>query len=297
MDTRKGLAAAGGAFVLWGLLPVYWKLLVSVPSGEIICHRIVWSGVALAAYLAIKGRLPEVRAALGVPGAKLWLLGSSLLIGVNWWVYIWAVNAGHVIETSLGYYITPLVNALLGAVFFKDRLRPLQLAAVALATIGVAVQVASYGRVPWIALVLAATFGLYGLTRKVIRVAPMPLLFLETCYLAPLALGYLAYLLVSGAGAFGTAPAAVDLLLAGAGVVTSLPLVWFAVGAKNLTLTTLGLMQYVAPSIAFVLGVFVFREPFSSLQLVTFACIWLALVVYSLESLAQVRRYARVARG
>jgi chloramphenicol-sensitive protein RarD len=297
MDTRKGLAAAGGAFVLWGLLPVYWKLLLAVPSGEIICHRIVWSCLALVAYLALRGRLREVREALAVPGAKLWLLGSSLLIGVNWWVYIWAVNAGHVIETSLGYYITPLVNALLGAVFFKDRLRPLQLAAVALATAGVAVQVAGYGRVPWIALTLAVTFGLYGLTRKVIRVAPLPLLFLETCYLGLPALGYLVYVGVAGTGAFGQGPVGTDLLLLGAGVVTSLPLVWFAVGAKNLTLTTLGLMQYVAPSLAFFLGVFAFREPFSGMQLVTFGCIWLALVVYTLESLAQMRKLSRVARG
>lgn len=285
----SGVFAAGGAFVMWGLLPLYWRLLGDVPATEILCHRILWSAVFVGLWVACTARWKEMTEALRSRKTLLTMICSSLLIGINWWLYIWAVNSGHVLETSLGYYTNPLVNVVLGVLVFKDRLRPLQLAAIALAAVGVVYQFVQFGELPWIALTLAFSFSFYGLLRKIAMVESIPGLMFETLVLTPVVLAYLFNVHMSGAGAFGSSGVQSSLLLAGAGVVTSLPLVGFAFGARRIRLVTLGLLQYIAPSIAFLLGVFVFKESFTQSHLVTFGCIWSALILYSGEGILRNR--------
>ncbi|GFM37261.1 EamA family transporter RarD [Desulfovibrio psychrotolerans] len=289
-NTTAGVAAAGGAFVLWGLLPLYWQLLHNVPATEILCHRIAWSVVFVGILLTCTGRWHELRTALHSKKTQLTMTCSSILIGVNWWLYIWAVNNGRVLETSLGYYINPLVNVLLGFVFFRERLRPWQKAAILLAGAGVVYRLLHLGELPWVALTLAFSFSLYGLLRKVVHVESIPGLMFETLLLTPVALGYLIMLHVQGTGVFGQTGTAQTLLLMGAGITTSLPLVGFAFGARRIRLATLGLLQYAAPSIAFLLGVFVFKEEFTTVHLVSFVCIWTALALYTAEGLRAARR-------
>ncbi len=274
----------------WGLLPAYWKALGAVPPLEILCHRVVWSAGFLWLVTLILGGWGEVRRALASSRLRGALLLGSLLIGGNWFLYIWAVNAERVLETSLGYYMNPLVNVLLGRVFFGERLRRGQLAAVALAAAGVLNLTVGYGRFPWIAVVLAVSFAAYGAVRKAARVAAVPGLLLETTALVPPALGYLLWLGSAGLGAFGPAGAGVTALLVGAGLATSLPLLGFAHGVGRLRLTTVGVLQFIAPSIAFCLGVFAYGEPFTRAHLVTFACIWSGVAVFALEGVVVARR-------
>jgi chloramphenicol-sensitive protein RarD len=292
-----GFLAALAAFLGWGLLPVYWKSLISVNPFEILCHRVIWSLVFIAVILTIRKGWSETLVPLKSPRDLLILAASSLMIGGNWLLYIWAVNTNHVLDTSLGYYINPLVNVLLGFVFFRERLRPLQLAAIGLAALGVLNSVISHGELPWISLVLAVSFGLYGLLRKIASVESLPGLFLETMVLGPFALAYILWLQVHGASALFHQGVQVDLLLIGAGVVTASPLIGFAFGARRLQLTTLGLLQYLAPSIAFLLGVFVYKEPFTTSHMVTFALIWSGLAVYTAESVAVMRGHRRMAKS
>lgn len=288
-ESTQGFGAALGAFFLWGTLPIYWKAVQSVDPFEILCHRIVWSLVFIGLVLTVKRRWAETFA----PMRSLKNLGilvlSSLCIGTNWIIYIWAVNTNHVLETSLGYYINPLVNILFGAIFFSERPSRLQFVAIALAALGVVNSIFSYGGLPWISLVLAVSFAFYGLLRKVAAVESLPGLFLETAVLAPASLAYLAYLNLNDKASFLTGPLTVDLLLVGAGVVTAIPLIGFAYGARRLQLTTLGILQYTSPSIAFLLGVFLYREPFTSSHLLTFALIWAALAIYTGDSIRTIR--------
>ncbi len=290
LNPRAGFSAALFAFFAWGLLPVYWKSLQTVPPLEILCHRVVWSLLFVAVILTWQRRWAETRSTLGSPATMGMLLLSSCLIAANWFAYIWAVNNGHVLETSLGYYINPLVNVLLGRLFFGDRLRPVQAVAIGLACFGVGYMILDYGHVPWVALCLAFSFGFYGLCRKVVRVAPLPGLFWETALLTLPAAAYLFLHGTMAAFTFST-----SLLLVGAGVVTSLPLWAFAFAARNLSLITVGLLQYIGPSCAFLLGVFVYGEHFTSAHLVTFSCIWGALALYSGEGLVRLRRRGEVA--
>lgn len=285
-----GVMAGLGAFAAWGLLPVYWKALQGVFPVEILCHRIVWSLVFVAGILTFQGRWREALAPFRSGRDVFLLLCSSLLIGGNWLLYIWAVTANRVVETSLGYYINPLVSVLLGFVFLRERMRPLQYVAIALATAGVANSMLGYGQLPWVALSLAVSFGLYGLIRKIAAVASMPGLFLETLLLSPLAAAYLVYLYWSGDMAFLHVSRTTDALLIGAGAVTSLPLLGFAFSARCIRLSTLGILQYLGPSLAFILGVFVYKEPFTSGHLVTFVCIWAGLAVFSGETLWNYRQ-------
>ena len=293
-DSAKGFTAALTAFLAWGLLPVYWKSLISVTPLEILCHRILWSLVFIAIILTVKRRWRETFAPLASPRSLLILTCSSLCIGGNWLLYIWAVNNSHVVETSLGYYINPLVNILFGFTFFRERLNRLQYAAIGLATLGVANSIISYGDVPLIALGLAVSFACYGLLRKIAAVESLPGLFLETMVLGPAALYWLLRLEFIGASGFLAGHPSVDLLLVGAGAVTALPLIGFAYGARRLQLSTVGILQYSAPSIAFLLGVFVYKEPFGPSHLLTFALIWAGLAVYTFDSVRTLRRQRRV---
>lgn len=295
--TVRGVAAAVGAFGLWGVLPVYWKGVAVVGSLEVLCHRIGWSVFFVAALLTVQHRWPEVRRALSSRRRCLALLVSSLLIGVNWFLYIWCVTNDHVVEASLGYYINPLVNVVLGFVFFRDRLRPLQLLAVLLACLGVGWAVWGYGRPPWASLALAFSFGFYGLVRKKVTVEPMPGLFVETLMLSFPAWAYIGYLLAVGEAGFLHQGLQVDILLLGAGAATSIPLMLFARGARNLRLATLGIAQYISPSCMLALGVLVYGEPFGRDRLIVFAFIWGGVVLYVLEALRMQRREARVLQG
>ncbi|MBG0791358.1 MAG: EamA family transporter RarD [Desulfovibrionaceae bacterium] len=290
-----GFAAALAAFTAWGLLPIYWKSLITVNPFEILCHRIVWSLVFISVILTLVRGWGETFAAVRSKRDILVLALSSLMIGGNWMLYIWAVNTGHVVETALGYYINPLVNVLFGCLFFRERLKPTQMAAIGLAALGVINAVASHGELPWISLCLAVSFALYGLLRKIAHAESLPGLFLETMVLGPFALAYLVMAEINGTAALFHQSLSIDLLLVGAGAATASPLIGFAYGARRLRLTVVGLLQYIAPTIAFCLGVFVYREHFTSSHLVTFALIWAGLVVYTVDSVRAIRNHRRAA--
>jgi chloramphenicol-sensitive protein RarD len=277
--SRTGLAAAVAAFFLWGLFPLYWKQLAAVPAVEVVAHRIVWGLVAVAVWVTVRGRWADARAVASRPRTLLRLAGSGALITLNWLLYIWAVIHGHVVDASLGYFINPLVNVVLGVLVLRERLGRAQSIAVALAAAGVAVLTVAHGRLPWIALALALSFGLYGLARKTVSADAVTGLLWETALLAPLAAGYLVYLARQGTGAFGSSAPATSTLLALGGPVTAVPLVLFALGARALPLSTVGFLQYLSPSLQFLLAVLVFREPFTPEHAVTFTFIWVALAI------------------
>ena len=290
-DSPLGVAAAGSAFLIWGLSPIYWKSLAAVPAFEILMHRMIWSFVFLAPLVLAKGRFQDFVAALAARRTRLILMATTVIVGANWFLFIWAINSGHILQTSLGYYITPLVNVLLGVVFLKERLRRLQLAAVGLAAIGVTYLTLSYGRFPWVSLALAFSFGFYGLIRKVAPVGPLVGLTVETLLLSIPATAYLVYLDHAGRGAFIDAGIAITFLLMGAALVTGLPLLLFTTGAKLLRLSTVGFLQYIAPSCTFLLAVFVYREPIVPAQLITFGMIWTALAIYSYDSVRAYKHF------
>lgn len=261
----------------------------AVPVFEIILHRIVWSFIFLLPLIIMMRRWQEFIDALKNTRTLLILLFTALIVGGNWLLYIWAVNSGYLLQASLGYYINPLVNVVLGVVFLKERLRPLQLLAVALATLGVIFLTVYYGEFPWIALTLAVTFGLYGLIRKVAPVGSLAGLTVETLLLSIPALVYLFYLDSHGQGSIFRVSLKLDLLLMGCAPLTAVPLLFFTLGARRLNLSTVGLLQYIGPSCMFVLAVFLFGEPFSSAQVVTFILIWTALAIYSTDSMRYYR--------
>ncbi len=288
---KRGVLAAIVAYTLWGILPVYWKAIQSVPALEILCHRTVWSFVFVLVLLSARKQWAWLHRAKN-PRTLLVFFGSACLLGLNWYTYIWAVNSGHVVDSSLGYFINPLVSVLLGVFFLGERLRLWQGIAIGLAAAAVIFLTVDVGAFPWIALTLAGTFGLYGLLRKTAALGSLEGLSLETSLLSLPALAYLALLALDGSGSFGQAGPATSLLLIGAGVVTAFPLLMFAFAARHVTLSTVGILQYIAPTLQFLLGVFVYGEPFTSTRLVGFAAIWIALAIYSLEGL-MVERYRR----
>jgi len=289
---NKGTLYAVGAYTLWGLLPLFWKALANVPALEILSHRIVWSLAFLALLQFVRRSWPSLRRDLRRRRELTILGGAALLLGVNWYIYIWAVNAGFVVETSLGYFINPLFSVFLGAVLLHERLRPLQWAAVSLAAAGVLYLTFSYGALPWIALTLAFTFGVYGLLKKQAPFSALNGLTLETAVLVLPALGYITVRQAAGAGALGTIDATTTALLIATGIATGLPLLLFAAGARRIRLSTLGILQYIAPTMQFLLGIFLYREPFTAARLLGFAVIWLALALYSVENLVIRRRTA-----
>jgi chloramphenicol-sensitive protein RarD len=286
---RAGLVYALGAFLLWGFFPVYWKLLAGVPALEVVAHRTVWGFAAVALWVTLKRRWPDARVVAARGATLLMLAGSAALIATNWLLYIWAVMSNHIVEASLGYYVNPLVNVVLGVVVLRERLSRPQVIAVALAGLGVVVLTAGYGRFPWIALTLAVSFGLYGLTRKKVAADAIIGLLFETAILTPLAAGYLALLAARGGGALGTGPVGRDALLVLAGPVTAIPLALFALGARRLPLPIVGLIQYLSPTCQFLLAVLLYREPFTAAHAVTFACIWLALALLTWDLTTRLR--------
>jgi chloramphenicol-sensitive protein RarD len=289
---RAGVVYATAGFLWWGASPIYWKAVGTVAADELVAHRALWSTVLLAVLLIWRRRGGEVRAVLADRRAVATLGVTTLLIAVNWLTYIWAMGHARVLEASLGYYINPLVNVLLGIVVLGERLRRAQAAAVALAAVGVSVLTWEVGRVPWVALLLAGTFGLYGLLRKTVKAGPEVGLAAETTLLAPFAVAWLWHLSAEGQAVFPAAGPWVQTLVVLSGVITVLPLVWFTHGARRLPLGTVGLLQYLSPTGQFLLAVLVFREPFSRLHLAAFACIWAGLAIFTWDLRSRMRRPA-----
>ena len=285
-----GLAAAICAFTIWGVLPLYLKPLSHLPALEIMAHRIVWCCVLVFGWLALRGEVGLVREALANPSTRYRLMGSAVLISINWLIYVWSIGNGHVIDASLGYFINPLLNVVLGVLVLGERLSTAQKFAVGLAAAGVLYLAIVAGRPPWIALVLAASFGGYGLIRKMVNVEAVPGLATETLLLAPLSLAYLLWLESQGSAAFGHASTGITALLLGSGFITALPLALFAFGARRIPLSTVGLVQYIGPTLQFLLGVWVFKEAFSVQRGVGFLFIWTALLVYAADGLWRSRR-------
>jgi chloramphenicol-sensitive protein RarD len=276
-----GLAAYG----IWGLFPIFWKLFGAVPAPQLLAHRIVWSFVALAAIVAAVRR-EGLRAIASVSRSVVGLYSAAaVLIAVNWFLYIWAVNAGFVVETSLGYFITPLVNVSLGVMAFRERLRKAQWLAVAVAAAGVLYLGRAYGSLPWVALGLAFSFGGYGLVKKKAPLSSLDGLTLETAILFLPALAWLAALQMSGTGVFARGDVRIDVLLATSGVITIVPLLLFASAVQRVTLSTIGILQYIAPTIQLFLGVLVYGEPFTRTQQVGFTFVWIALVIFAVDGI------------
>ena len=284
-ESVLGVLYAASAFLIWGLSPFYWKALGAVPALEIILHRIVWSFVFLVPLVILYGRWKEFIDVIKNRCTLFILMLTAVFVSCNWFLYIWAVNNDHLLQASLGYYINPLVNVVLGMVFLRERLRPPQILAVLLATAGVLYLTIHYGVFPWIAITLALTFGFYGLIRKVAPVSSLVGLTVETMLLSFPALIYLVYLDTKGMGSIFRVSFEMDLLLMGSSLVTAVPLLFFTLGARRILLSTVGLLQYIAPSGMFLLAIFVFDEPFSMAQVWTFVFIWTALAIYSIDSI------------
>ncbi len=282
---RKGILYAIGAYVFWGLFPIYWKQLESIAALQLIGHRIAWSFILLILVMAVTRQWKTFRAAAFDPKILRIYLAAAILISLNWFTYVWGVNNGFVVETSLGYYINPLFSVLLGVVIFRERLRPVQWIPILLAAAGVIYLTFTYGSLPWIALTLAFTFGLYGLVKKAAPLGSLYGLTLETGLLFIPALIYLIFCEFTGQGAFLHSGPLKDWMMVGAGLVTTIPLLLFASAAPRIPLTTIGILQYINPTMQFLLGVFVYQEPFPHDRLIGFGIVWAGLILFWLEGL------------
>ena len=281
---RAGVVYGVAAYGLWGIFPIYFKAIRTVPTLEVLAHRVIWSLAFLLVLMLWRRNWAAARQALRARQTLLILCATTLLIAGNWLVFIWAVANGHVLQASLGYFINPLVNVLLGLIFLHERLRRGQVISVVLATIGVSYLTIKLGQFPYLALCLALTFGSYGLLRKVVKVEAMAGLTVETALLAPAAVAFLGYQMYHGQAVFGRGSLTLNLLLLSAGLVTAIPLIWFTEAARRLRLATLGFLQYLAPTGHFLCAVLIFDEPFSRTHLVAFSFIWTALAIYSVEA-------------
>lgn len=286
---NKGLLYGVIAYALWGFFPIYWRLLQGVPAIELLAHRIAWSFLLLVAAVLFMRQWSDFRSSLNAWTFQIYFI-AAILIGVNWLTYVWAVNAGFIIETSLGYFINPLLSVLMGVFFLRERLRSAQWIPIALAAIGVAYLTFAYGRLPWIALLLAFSFGFYGLAKKLAPLGSVFGLTLETGILFLPAVAYLGWAEANGSASFLHTSATSNLLMIGAGVVTTIPLLLFASAAKQIPLSMIGILQYLAPTIQFLIGVFVYKEPFDQSRLIGFGIVWLALIAFWVENYLASRR-------
>lgn len=282
---NRGVIYGASAYVTWGVIPIFWKLLSHVGAVEIVAHRIVWTLVFALAALSAWGRMPKLWAALRNPKVMLPLVASAILIAINWGIFIWAVTVDRIIDTSLGYYINPLVSFVLGVFWLGERLTKIQLVAIALAVLGVINQTVAIGYLPWISLALAISFGFYGLIRKTVAVESLEGLTIEAIILMPVSLAFIVYMVWTQQGAYMHVSLATDLLLILAGPITAIPLLLFAAGARLVRLSTMGFLQYLAPSISLLIAVFLYHEPFTHTHMITFALIWSALALVSWEAL------------
>lgn len=293
-ESSKGLAYGAAAYAMWGLFPLYWPLLEPSGAVEILAHRVAWSVVTMAALVVLLRRTRQLREIVRTPRTALLLGVAAVVISFNWGGFIYGVNAGRVVEVSLGYFINPLVTVLLGVVVLGERLRRPQWAALGLAVAAVLVLTVDYGHPPWVALLLAGSFATYGLLKKQANVGAVESLAYETAVLAPIAVGYLVYLAAIGEGTFATEGTAHALLLAGTGLVTAVPLICFGAAAIRISLVAIGLLQYLAPTIQFVLGLVVFDEEMTTVKWIGFVMVWVALAVFTGEALRHRRRQLRL---
>lgn len=280
---NKGMLYGIGAYALWGFFPIYWKLLHHVPALQLLGHRIGWSFLLLLGVIFVTKQWDEFRKTLNARTIRIYLI-AALLIGVNWLTYVWAVNAGFIVETSLGYFINPLLSVLMGVIFLRERLRSAQWIPVILAAIGVAYLTFVYGQPPWIALLLAFSFGFYGLVKKLAPLGPLYGLTLETGILFLPALAYLGFVQANNTAVFLHSGILSDILIIGAGLVTTVPLLMFASAAKQIPLSMIGVLQYLAPTIQFLIGVFLYKEDFDQSHLIGFSIVWLALIIFWMEN-------------
>lgn len=281
---NKGIWNGLAAYVMWGFFPIYWKLLHDVPALQVIGHRITWSFVLLILVILATRQWKNFRSAALKPKTIAIYFIAAILLSINWLVYVWGVNAGFIVETSLGYFINPLISVLLGVLFLRERLRTMQWIPIGLAAAGVLYLTVTYGRLPWIALSLAFSFGIYGLVKKLAPLGSLYGLTLETALVFPIALIYLMVVGFAGTGSFLEEGALTDVLLIGTGVVTSIPLLMFASAARQIPLTMIGVLQYVAPTLQFLIGVFLYHEPFDQSRLIGFSMVWLALIIFWVEN-------------
>jgi chloramphenicol-sensitive protein RarD len=296
-ENAIGISFTAAAYLLWGILPIYWKFINEVPALEILAHRVVWSFVfVLFIVLVLKRKLLKNFFQVQMSQKKTWLglFLSSLFISLNWLLYIFAVNTNHIVEASLGYYINPLVAVLLGVFVLREKINIWQVISFVLAAIGVIYMTLSLGKPPWISLVLAISFGLYGLSKKLIKVDSILGLLLETLFVLPFALMFLAYLGINGQQSFFAGSIKNDLFLLGSGIATALPLLWFGIGVQKIPLYMVGFLQYIAPTISLLLGVLMFGESFTMDHAVTFTCIWLAIAIFSISNIRQVVKNRKV---
>lgn len=289
-EPQKGFIFGVVAYSIWGSFPLYWPLLEPAGAVEILAHRIIWSMVTMTVVIVLLKRGPHLKTIIRTPRTRRLLTVGGVVIAINWGAYIWGVNNGHVVEASLGYFINPLVTMLMGVLVFRERLRPMQWAAVSIATAAVVVLTLEYGRLPWVALILAFSFGTYGLVKKQADTGAIESLTFETMVLAPIAVAYVAFLMLAGDSQFASHGVGHALMLTTSGVVTAVPLVLFGAAAIRLPMVTLGLLQYLAPIFQFALGVFVFGEDMPLGRWIGFAMVWVALSIFTVESIKHRRR-------
>jgi chloramphenicol-sensitive protein RarD len=289
-ENALGIIYTTGAYILWGILPIYWKLINEVPALEILAHRVIWSFIFILLIVVIlKRKLLKNFFQVQMSQKKTWLglFLASLFISINWFTYIYAVNTNHIVEASLGYYVNPLVAVLLGVFVLREKVNVLQAVSFVLAGIGVIYMTLSVGKIPWISLILALSFGFYGLSKKLIKVDSILGLLLETLFVLPFALLFLAYLGVNDQHSFATGSLTNDLLILGSGIATALPLLWFGIGAQKIPLYMVGFLQYIAPTISLILGVLMYGETFTKDHVVTFTCIWIAIAIFTISNIRQ----------
>lgn len=284
-EKTAGVLYAVVAYLLWGILPIYWKVINSVFSIEILSNRIVWAFVFTVVIIAVTKQLEELKRITKDKKQMFYIFIASILIAFNWGLYIWAVNSDKIVDSSLGYYINPLFSVALGVVIFKEKLSYWQKAALSIAFIGVIIKTLQYGKIPWISLGLAISFALYGAVKKSVKASSIVGLTLETTMLTPVAAAYIVLRHFSGVGAFEREGALVVLMLIGSGVVTAVPLLLFASGAKRLPMSVLGFTQYISPTISLLIGIFVYHESFTAVDMIGFGFIWAALAIYSLSQM------------
>lgn len=293
-ETRRGFLLGAAAYAIWGVFPLYFPLLEPAGAVEILAHRVFWSLVTMLLFVLAFGRIRQVRAVVAHRRTFGILAVAAVVIAINWGTYIWGVNNGHVVETSLGYFINPLVTVLMGVVILGERLRNLQWVALGIAAVAVVGLTVEYGRPPWVALVLAFSFGSYGLAKKKANVGAIESLTVETMLLAPFAGAYILWLVAQGTSTFGTEGAGHAVLLVSTGIVTAVPLIFFGAAATRVSLTTIGLLQYLAPTIQFAIGVLVFQEEMTPMRWAGFGLVWIALVMFTYEAINHRRRQLRL---
>ena len=300
-ENATGIIYTAGAYLLWGILPIYWKFINEVPALEILAHRVIWSFIfVLIIVVLLKRKILKNFFQVQMSQKKTWLglFLASLFISINWFTYIYAVNTNHIVEASLGYYVNPLVAVLLGVFVLREKVNKLQAISFVIAGIGVIYMTVSVGKLPWISLILALSFGFYGLSKKLIKVDSILGLLLETLFVLPFALLFLAYLGVNDQHSFSTGSIKNDLFLLGSGIATALPLLWFGIGAQKIPLYMVGFLQYISPTISLILGVLMYGESFTKDHVVTFACIWIAIALFTISNIRQgikKRKLSRVA--